>query len=254
VFCDRSQGRRFRIRSAENVAEEMEQCYRMGITEVFIKDDTFTVDRERTLRICDEIIRRGLRLVLCIRTRVDLVSEDIIAKLKEAGCTRIQFGIESGNQRVLDLLKKNITLDQVRQAVRLAKRYKMDTLGEFMIGSPGEGQREVFDTLGFAVELDLDYVLFNIATPYPGTELYRMGIHSGLFDDFWEDIARDPMKNPKLRFWTETFTEGELRALIRNIYKRYYVRPRYILKRISKVKSFSELMEKTRFAFKIFGM
>ncbi len=254
VFCDRSQGRRFRIRSAENVADEMEECYRMGITEVFVKDDTFTVDRDRTLRICDEIIRRELQLVLCIRTRVDLVSEDVIARLKQAGCTRIQFGIESGNQRVLDLLKKNITLDQVRRAVRLAKRYDMDTLGEFMIGSPGESSREVSDTLGFAVELELDYVLFNITTPYPGTELYRMGMERGLFDDFWQAFARDPVSNARLRFWTESFSEEELRALIRKVYKRYYVRPRYVMKRISKVKSVWELMEKTRFAFKIFGM
>jgi|YNPNPStandDraft_1061719.scaffolds.fasta_scaffold12862_3 anaerobic magnesium-protoporphyrin IX monomethyl ester cyclase len=254
LFCDRSLGKAFRFRSPRNVVEEMEECSRMGITEIFIKDDTFTVNKRRVLRICDELAERKLGLQLCVRTRVDLVDDEIMRKLREAGCKRIQYGIESGSQKVLDILKKDISLDQTREAVRIAKKHDMDVLGEFMIGSPGEGEKEIYDTLAFAVELDLDYVLFNLTTPYPGTELYRMGMDEGLFDDFWARFARDPMNEAKLKFWTAHFTEEELMAMIKKVYKRYYRRPGYVLKRVAKVKSFPELMQKIRFALKIFGM
>jgi len=254
LFCDRSQGNRVRVRSVMNVADEMEMCAKMGIQEIFIKDDTFTINKRRVTQICDEIINRRLGLDISIRTRVDLIDEEIIKKLKQAGCKRIQYGIESGNQRILDLLKKKITLDQTRKAVKMAKKYNIDTLGEFMIGSPGEGEREVFDTVKFAIELDLNYVLFNITTPYPGTELYKMGMEKGLFEDFWMNFAKDPMRDSNLRFWTEHFEEEQLASLIKKVYKKYYRRPKYVIKSACKIKSISELTERIRFALKIFGM
>jgi len=254
LFCDRSQGNVFRFRSPKNVADEIEACSRMGINEFFLKDDTFTVNKKRAIQICDKILHRSLTLELCVRTRVDLLDEEMMDKLAQAGCKRVQFGIESGNQKILNTLRKNITLDQTREAVRIAKSQGMDTLGEFMIGSPGEGRREVMDTLRFAVELDLDYVLFNLTTPYPGTDLYKMGLERGLFQDFWMRFAKDPTNESKLEFWTETFSEEELHSLIKKVYKRYYGRPKYILKRVSKVKSVSEFTEKVQFALKIFGM
>jgi len=229
-------------------------CAKMGIQEIFIKDDTFTINKRRVTQICDEIINRRLGLDISIRTRVDLIDEEIIKKLKQAGCKRIQYGIESGNQRILDLLKKKITLDQTRKAVKMAKKYNIDTLGEFMIGSPGEGEREVFDTVKFAIELDLNYVLFNITTPYPGTELYKMGMEKGLFEDFWMNFAKDPMRDSNLRFWTEHFEEEQLASLIKKVYKKYYRRPKYVIKSACKIKSISELTERIRFALKIFGM
>jgi len=253
-FCDRSQGNIFRARSPKNVVDEIEDCVNLEIKEIFIHDDTFTINKKRVIDICNDIIERKLDVDLTVRTRVNLVDEDIIKKLKRAGCERIQYGIESGNQKILNILRKGITLDQIRRAVKLAKKYDLDTLGDFMIGSPEETKKEILDTVNFAIELDLDYVLFNATTPYPRTDLYRMGIEIGLFNDFWLDFAKNPRKEFKLSFWNEKLSNEDLDHMIKYAYKRFYKRPFYILKRTIKITSISELIEKIRIGLGIFGM
>ena len=122
LFCDRPHlGKRFRPRTAMNVVDEMEQCVGMGIREFLIYDDTFTVNRKRVLDICSEIKRRGLGIGWDVRARVDTITPDMLAAMKDAGCDRIHYGVESGSPEIIETLRKGITIEQVRRVFRQTK-------------------------------------------------------------------------------------------------------------------------------------
>jgi radical SAM superfamily enzyme YgiQ (UPF0313 family) len=180
-FCDRPHlGSVFRYRSAEDVVAEMEECIRMGIGEILIYDDTFTVNRQRVMDICNLILKKRLKFRWDIRARVNTVDFEMLKLLKKAGCERIHYGVESGNQGILNILKKGITLEQVRKAFRMTKKVGISTLGYFMIGSPSETRETIMQTINFAIEIGADFAHFTITTPFPGTELYRDALKKGL--------------------------------------------------------------------------
>ncbi|MDD5618285.1 MAG: radical SAM protein [Candidatus Omnitrophica bacterium] len=170
-----SMGRGFRKRSAENVFAEIEQRYKEGFREFDINDDCFSLDIERANRIFDLIIKSGLKLRFkCFNGfRVDRISLDLFRKMKEAGFYFLAFGCESGNQEVLNNIKKSITLDQVRNAVKLAQESGIDCCVNFIIGHPTETYSQAMDTLRFAKSLSCNYVNFSNLIPYPGTEAYE---------------------------------------------------------------------------------
>ena len=138
-------------------------------------DDNFTLNKEYTVELCNEIIKRNLDINLIACTRVDCVDELVISKLKQAGLTELGFGIESGNQYILDKIGKKTTLSQIKGALSLAKSVGIITYGTAMIGNPYETKKTVRDTIGFLSSLkDLDVAMLAIATPLPGTSLYEM--------------------------------------------------------------------------------
>ena len=169
-----SMGRVFRTRSAENVFAEIEQRYKEGFQEFDINDDCFSLDIERANRIFDLIIKSGFKLRFkCFNGfRVDRITLDLFKKMKKAGFYFLAFGCESGNQQVLNNIKKSITLDQVRNAVKLANESGIDCCVNFIIGHPTETYEQAMDTLKFAKSLNCNYVNFSNLIPYPGTEAY----------------------------------------------------------------------------------
>lgn len=252
-FCDRPHmGRRFRARSAKNVVDEMEACQKMGIEEIFVYDDTFTVDKKRVLAICDEIRRRRLNIDWDIRARVDTVDEEVLKSLKEANCVRIHYGVEAGTNKILKILNKGITLEEVEKAFRLTKKYGISTLAYFMIGSPTETREDIFETISFARKLKPDYVHVTITTPFPATTLYKMALEEGLYDkDFWQEFATDPSKGVASRYWERELSKQDLFDLLKLAYKSFYTRPSYIFSNILKIRSFNEALKKMRLGFKI---
>jgi radical SAM superfamily enzyme YgiQ (UPF0313 family) len=252
-FCDRPHmGRRFRARSAKNVVEEMEKCRELGIKEIFIYDDTFTVDKRRVLAICDAIIDRRLDIVWDIRTRVDTVDEEIIKNLKRANCTRIHYGVEAGTEKIIKILNKGITLAQVENAFRLTKKYGIVTLAYFMIGSPTETREDILKTISFAKKLNADYLNITITTPFPCTNLYKMALDQGLYEkDYWKEFAINPAKGVVSRYWEKELPKEELFDLVKVGYKSFYSRPSYIFRNMLGVRSFNEAKRKIRAGFKI---
>jgi len=179
-FCDRSHlGKVFRGRSPASVADELQHCVEMGIGEVLFYDDTFNLDRERVMGICEQILSRGLDVLWDFRGRVDCVDAAMLAAARRAGCRRIYFGVESATQRHLDALRKGFELGQVRRAFELARRAGLSTLAYFMIGLPGETRAEALRTLEFARELRADFAHITVLTPFPGTPIYLEGLASG---------------------------------------------------------------------------
>lgn len=253
LFCDRPHFKGiFRARSAASVVDEMQECCGMGIKEIFLYDDTFTVNRKRVLDICSEIEKRGLEITWDIRARVDTVDEEVLRALKKAGCERIHFGIEAGTEKILKVLNKGITLSQAEKAIALSKKIGISALTYFMIGSPTETKEDILATFKFIKKINPDYALISITTPYPATALYRMGLEQKILPyDYWQEFAKNPTKDFQPLYWEEHLTKDELQALADKGYRDFYLRPSYIIKRLIKIRSFWELKTKVSAGLKL---
>ena len=252
-FCDRPHlGKKFRARSAQNIVDEMEECLKLGIEEILVYDDTFTIDKQRTFDICDEIIKRDLKFVWDIRARVDTVDEEVLKKLKQAGCARIHFGVEAGTEKILKVLNKGISLNQVEIAFKEANKLGIETLAYFMIGSPTETKEDINKTIKFAKKIKPDYAHITILTPYPATEIYRQALSQGVIkNDYWQEFAQHPKKGVVTQYWEKELNKEELFKLLDKFYKEFYRRPSYILKELLKINSFADLKRKFKAGLKI---
>ena len=202
--------------------EEIEHCLSLGIREIFFHDDTFTIDKKRVLTICELINKRGLKFDRDARVRVDTVNYELLSGMKKAGCHRISFGVESGNPRILKNLRKGITLEQVETAFRQCRKLKIQTLADFMIGSPGESRQDIMETISFSRRLGADYAQFSVTTPYPGTDLYREALAKGVIEsDVWSEFARNPKEDFIPPLWTENLSREELIELLNTAYKNF---------------------------------
>lgn len=248
LFCDRPHlGKIFRARSAKNVADEMEECEKMGIKEIMIYDDTFAVSRQRVLDICSEIKKRNLKIKWDARTRVNTVDPELLLKMKDAGCKRIHYGVEAGAQKILNVLKKGTTLDMVKKAFEETKKAGIRTLGYFMIGSPQETKENIFETIKLIKKINPDYVHVSITTPFPATGLYFDGLANGFIkQDYWKKFAENPTPDFEPPYWEENLTRRELLNLHKKAYKSFYLQPKFVIKKLIQLKSPSEFIRKAR--------
>jgi len=239
TYCSKSVfGRIYRARSPQNVIEEIKLVMRKyGAKEVEFWDDTFTMNRSWVHALCDLMIKEGLDIVWTCETRVDKVDLDILRTMKKAGCWKIGYGIESGCQDLLDIIKKDITLEQIRNAVMWTKSAEIEAGLSFMLALPGENPEDALKTIRLAVELDPEYAQFCITTPYPGTELYSQAQRYGnLSCNFSGFTIWNPVFVPHGYEDAKKILEVQKRA-----FRAFYCRPRYFLKRISKIRSLTDL-------------
>jgi radical SAM superfamily enzyme YgiQ (UPF0313 family) len=219
------------------VIEEIKAMIRdFKIDGIQFYDETFTVNRQRVLTLCDALVANKLTLPWSCFTRVNLVDPELLAKMKQAGCYQIFFGIESGNQRLLDLIKKDITLDQARQAIKLCKQAGIQSFCSFMLNLPSETVAESWQTIDFAVELDPDFAQFPITTPFPGTALYQMAKEHGRFvtEDFSKFMSWD-----EVVYVSEGRTAAEIKRTVKQAYRKFYLRPSYIFKALGRFRGLS---------------
>ncbi|MFH1327357.1 MAG: radical SAM protein, partial [Candidatus Bathyarchaeota archaeon] len=233
TYCSSSLlfGKKFRARSPKNIVDEIEQfCNTYKSKDIEILDDLFIMDKKRTVAICQEITDRKLDLRWVCSARVDIITKELTETLKKAGCTMIYFGIESGCQRVLNLMRKGTKVQQAAQAIKWAKEVGVESLGSYVIGIPGETVEDMEQTIKFAKELDTGYTQFAIATPYPGTELYRVAKEQGLLlTENWSDYT---VVKPIIA--TKDFSVKDIKRLIKKAYVTYYLRPKIIYRYIKK--------------------
>jgi len=177
-------GKKVRSRSVDNVIEEIAQLiHNFSIKGIFILDDTFTFNKNFVIQFCEEVLRRNFNLQFAINSRVNTIDEEMLTILKKAGVVTIMYGIESGNQTVLDNIKKKITIEQIRKAIISTKNKGINVYGYFMIGSPEESLSSLKDTFSLVRKLPFDEVQFSMATPYVGTYLYDEACSLNLIDD-----------------------------------------------------------------------
>jgi len=248
IFCDSTGrlGRRFRARSPKNIVDEMWMLYEeYKVREICFYDDTFSVDRKRINTLCDEIIARGLDEDLSweCRTRVDCVDRQLLHKMASAGCRRIRYGVESGNDEILKVLRKDITKNEARAAIKDTKSAGIEVLAYFMIGSPNENEETMQETIDFAIELDTDYALFNRTSLLPpGSDLFRWAVNKGyIAKNYWERyvLGEDIPSHPPLK--TEHLSKATVDGYLQKAYRRFYLRPKYLARRIINIRSWPDL-------------
>lgn len=227
IFCSSSRqfGGFWRGRSSENVLEEIKEVYdRYKVRNMEFLDDTFTLNRKRAIEISEGIIKEGFDISWGASSRVDTISKEVAQKMAKAGCSLVFLGIESGNQKILDMIGKRITIEQAKKAVKIIKEAGMQVLGSFILGFPQDTRQTIKQTIEFAKSLDLDYAEFSILTPYPGTPVYTLAKEQGLLltEDWSKYTATQPIV--KLR----DVSEEELKNLFRRAYLSFYLRPKII--------------------------
>jgi anaerobic magnesium-protoporphyrin IX monomethyl ester cyclase len=209
-FCSRPVfGGTFRSRSPGNIVDEMKSIVNLGYDTVWFADDCFTMSKDRVMRICDEIIERDLKIKWQCLSRADTLDREMASRMKEAGCQRIYFGIEAGDDRILRIMKKDLDLQIAAEAVRNANSANVETGAFFIIGYPGDDDESVLNTIEFATSLPLDYLSFTLPYPIPGTGLHEKVKH----------VLKEPSKrkinliDQQLIFHSE-FSESKLKFAI----------------------------------------
>ena len=209
-----------RYRHIDSIVNEIEEIvYKYKIGEIFFRDQSFTANRELVFRICEFIISRNIKIFWRMATRADLVDKELLALMYKAGCFQVSFGFESPSQKALDTTNKGFTVGQSRRAAKMAKEVGMQVVGLFVYGMPGETKETLKEIYNFALELEVDYANFNEIFPVPGTPLYEKYI-----------INKSIVLPQKL-----------LKKYVINANLKFNLRPRYLFKQLSKIKSFSDL-------------
>jgi len=191
AFCDKSVfGRSLRVRSVKNVADEIELLIRdYGVESIRFFDDLLTAIPARVKEICEEFKQRNFNLKWICEARVNTVNPSMLKMMKEAGCAEIHYGIESGNQEVLDLQQKDVTLEQIRQAIKWTNEAKIESRGYFILGLPGDTKETIKETIKFGRSLNLTYAGIALYTPYPGnfTRKYKLEDYGQVLAEKWDD-------------------------------------------------------------------
>lgn len=255
TFCDAyaTHGKRLRFRSPGNIVDEIENnLKKFGIRQIMIKDSTFTVDKGWVKEICNLIISRGLKINWTCNTRVDMIEKELFKLMKKAGCYMVLLGIESGSQKVLDNIRKGITLKQIEEGIKICKEVDIETTGYFMIGNQGDSEVEVRKTINLSKKLNLDFVNFGVATPYPNTELYNWAVEKNYLDDKdWYMKETKFLANQVLSSHIhipELPIEKQI-ELCKKANKEFYFRPGYIISQVLKLRpsnfrrKFSSMLE-----------
>ena len=220
-------GRKFRKRSSGNVVDEVQHVVdEYGVDEIYFDDDCLTLDRNRLIKICKEIMRRDINVKWMCQARVDNINQETLEAMKKAGCHYIKYGVESGSQEMLDAMKKGITIEEVRKAFKLTRKVGIKTQAFFLLGLPWETPETIEKTIEFAKEIKPTSAQFAVAVPHPGTELYDLCLEKGwLKYESWEDF--DCRKS---LIETENFSSGDVEKYRNKAYREFYLRPSYILR------------------------
>ena len=242
IFCSQRSisGKYYRFRSPESVVDEIDYLYKVrGQNYITFQDDNFLPNKERATRLCELIINKfNSKIMFDCQARADNVDDEVLAIMKKAGFRLIHVGIECANDRLLKLVQKRESLSQIMRGIRSIKGHGIRVSGTFILGLPTETAGDRRAAYELAKELDLDYVRFNNATPYPGTKLYEMAQRNGQFNPGtnWENLnacgslVESPLRRNRLSFVPEGVSEGELRNDIIKYNLFFSLRPKRVLR------------------------
>lgn len=237
TFCNSAETA-LRTRSPEHIVNEIQRLQeKYGIREVSFYDDTFTIYKQNVARMCELLLERSIDVTWSCFARTDCISPPLLKKMKAAGCHQILFGIESADPEILENIRKPIDIELTKKAVKMVQKAGIAVRAAFMFGNPGETVESMQRTIDFAKELDPDIALFNITTPYPGTQMFEWARRNGYLTTLdWNDydLANTVMELP-------TVSLDDLHRMYRHAYRSFYFRPKYLLRRLLRMRSLSEI-------------
>jgi len=249
IFCLANQvaGRKNRVRSHENILKEIEECVtKYKIRNFLFRSDLFTANKKWVMELCNKIKGRIPGISWACNSRADTIDEELLKALKGAGCWLIAYGVESGDQEILDRMNKKMNLEDARRAIRLTHKSGIKSSIYFLFGLPWDTE-EVFQTdLKFARELDPDFLEIFYVYPFPGTRLYEIGIEEGLLKK--GEIPRAAYDAPAMA--TKYVTLEELRRWRKRFLLKFYLRPRYLLKTLGKIRSLPMLLNYIKYGLR----
>ena len=230
-----------RYRSAIDIVDEMESIYDTCDGWYSFQDDVLTLNKKRTIELCDEISKRKLKVRWCGMTRANALDEEMIIKMAKAGCDDLAFGVEAGSERVRNqVIKKKVTTEEIKSAISLCRKYGIHTSIFLMVGFPTETLSEIYETVNIGRIVGADMIGIRISVPFPGTEVYDYSIKNGIVPK----DALDKFINSELCDDKEIFFEKwplfipiglKIEQLIeakKTAYKKFYLNPKWILRRI----------------------
>lgn len=226
-----------RFPSPSRIVDEIEDNQRRyGVSDFLFWSESFTLNRQNSLAICREIIKRKLKVSWVCNSRVDTVSLEQLKLFKKAGCWMIGFGLESGNDKILKLMKKKIKLTQIKKAVKVAQKAGLEVTGHLMVGYPGENEKTIKETIKMAIDLDLDFAQFYTLVPFPGSEIYKESLAKNYLNTTdWSRFEQNfgVIDTP----WLSGNQVEKTRSLA---YRRFYFRPKMIIRTLKRLKTPSE--------------
>ncbi|MCW5906384.1 MAG: radical SAM protein [Chitinophagales bacterium] len=227
----------FKTRSLEEVKEELLFLKKSGIRYIYFSDQTFYVNTEMTEALLDFIIAEKLNFSIMCYSRVDVMNEAKMRKLKKAGCNILMFGVEWADDAYSKKYKKNYNTEQVKAAFKTAQQVGIKTMGTFLIGVPGQNAQSILNTVQFAIDLKADYAAFNVAAPRSNTSFRKEALESGLITT--DDILMD-QSGSFVAMGTGLLSSAEVMSLKKKAYLKFYFRPSYLFKRAIGITTFYE--------------
>ena len=244
----------YRMRSVENVVDEIEMYMNRGITDFFFFDDLFNISKKRVAEFSQEVLRRKLKIGWMFRGRVDQIDLEIMTLAVKAGCHTVSVGVEDYTDEGLKIIHKNITIDQAFSAARAIRKSGAQSSSNWIIGFPHHKTKDDLEDLyHVAVEMDTDFAQFSVLQCLPGTELWDQAVAEGDIDEnYWRVYVQSPTPDFQPPIWEKHFQAAELFKAYSAMYRRYYTRPKFVIRQALATRSMTEFLRKIRTFFKIF--
>lgn len=231
----------YRKRSAKNIVNEIEHLIkRYGVNQVGFVDPVFPLQEKYAVEVCDEMICRGInkKIVWTTETKIDILNENLIKKLKEAGCRRMIFGLESGSEETLRKIGKEVDFAKVKEVMILLKKYGIETIGLFMIGFPGETEELIKKTFKYARVIGVDFAKFAMTVPFPGSELYEtLKKENKIRTSNWDDYTTFNPRPENISYVPDGMTAKQLLSLQKKGTIDFYFRPEMIIRQLFKIRT-----------------
>jgi radical SAM superfamily enzyme YgiQ (UPF0313 family) len=242
IYCNKSIfGNEFRARSAGDVLNEIEELInKYKIEEIHILDDTFNIDRERVMKICEGIIKNrwNIKWATPNGIRANVFDKEMAEAMKKSGCYSVSFGVESGNQKTLDYIKKNLDIPVIKQAFKTAHKAGLETVAFMIVGFPNETKEDIKKSCNFIKKLNAGVADFHTLIPLPGTEIYNYLKRENLILE--NDWAKYTFHDLPV-FRTAFLAREEIARQYKDSYRSFHLRPGYIIKRLVKIRSWREI-------------
>ena len=238
TFCTKTLGYEFFQKPADMIIKEIEYLQQnFNIRDIIFHDDTFTNDRKNISIFCNLIISKKIKLSWHCFSRVNSVDEPMLHLMKSAGCHQIMYGVETFDQKVLDFINKKISINQIEETVKITKKAGIDCRLAFMVGNPGDTVESIKNNIKIAKKIDPDLIVVNIATPFPGTDLFCWGESQNRITI--HDWSKYSGNHAILKI--DGMTSDEIQMMYKKMYTAFYFRPKIIIKKLFKIRNINDL-------------